>query len=272
MAKFKYCVDGSEPLIKDLKAVAGSYYDGQVLVGAAVDGGGVRSAGAGIATTIIGVCNQDGSLPAVSGYGGGAGVLGGGGPAALTGTQALGTLENLKVLVSPGAVYALEYDQASPITYAANVDTQIDVPDGVAATGRPGFGGGWLWSLNTGALDYIVSSVLNGGNTEATVVTGNNTASTSGIYLYPASGGQSVVIELDSGATKIAAGGADVGVAGTNGIAGVIMENRLESLTYGSEILDCAVHNRQARFMTANASFRDKAKAFGYVRFNHALS
>lgn len=270
MAKFKYCVDGSELVIKDLKAVPATYYEGQILVAPADDGGGVRSAGVGIATAIIGVCNQDGTLPAQSGYSEAGSTMGGGSGAILAGTQAAGTLDNLKVIVSPGAVYAVEYDQTA-ITLGTVTDTTIPFTcasgegfDGIA-------GGGWVWSYNTGELDYIVSSSTTTTTCTLTTVTGTDTASTTGIILKPANGYASV-IELTSDALKIDAAQVDVGVAGTNGITGVVLENRIESLNYGSEILDCKVQNQQPRYMVSNAGEKDKARAFAYVRFNHALS
>ena len=272
MAKFKYCIDGQgEPVIKDLKAVNASYYDGQILCAPADDAGGVRTAAAGVATTIIGVCNQDGTLPAASGYSEAGSVMGGGGPAVLAGTQAAGTLDNLKVIVNPGAVYAVEYDQSARITWGTVTDTTIPFTcasgegfDGIA-------GGGWAWSYDTGKLDYIVSSSTTTTTCTLTTVTGTTTTSDYGIILKPANGYASV-IELTSDAMKIDADQVDVGVAGTNGITGVVLENRLESLAYGSEILDCKVHNQQTRYMTANTSYKDKARAFAYVRFNHILS
>ena len=271
-AKFKYCLDGSEPVIKDLKAVNDSYYDGEVLKAGAAEAGGLASIGIGTAASIIGVCNQDGTLPAASGYSEAGSTMGGGCPAVLAGTQAAGTIENLKVIVNPGAVYSIEYDQDTLQTYDSVADTVIDIADGVATTGHPNCGGGWVWSYNTGELDYCVSSALNAGNTEYTVVTGTDTTSTSGIVLYPSRSGISYPVELNAGALKIAAGEADVGIAGTNAVTGIVLENRIESLTYGSEILDPVVHNQQKRYMASNTSYKDKAKVFAYVRFNHVLA
>jgi len=270
MAKFKYCVDGSELVIKDLKAVPASYYDGQILIAPADDAGGVSTAGVGTALTIIGVCNQDGTLPAASGYSEAGSTMGGGGPAVLAGTQAAGALENLKVIINPGAVYAVEYDQTA-ITWGTVTDTTVPFTcasgegyDGIA-------GGGWVWSYNTGELDYVASSATASTTCTFTTVTGTDTASTTGIILKPANG-YTCVIELTAGAQTIDAAQVDVGVAGTNGISGVVLENRIESMTYGSEILDCKVHNQQKRYMLTNTSYKDRAKAFAYVRFNHALS
>ncbi len=271
MAKFKYCVDGSEPVIKDLKAVNDSYYDGEVLVEAAAEGGGVRSAAAGIVDRIIGVCNQDGSLPAQSGYSAAGTTMGGGGPVTLTGTQAAGTVQNLKVIINPGAVYALEYDNSARITWGTVTDTTIPWTC-ASGEGFANIGGGWAWSYNTGELDYFVSSSTTTTTCTAVTVTGTDTTSTTGILIQPGSTGQQVILELTSDALKIDADQVDVGVAGTNGITGVILENRIESLAYGSEILDPRVHNQQKRYMSSNTSYKDKAKIFAYVRFKHALS
>jgi hypothetical protein len=271
MAKFKYTLSGAEPLIKDLKAHPDSYYDGEILVEAAAEGGGVRSAAAGIVDRIIGICNQDGTLPATSGYSQAGSTMGGGGPATLTGTQAAGTIENLKVIVNPDAVLAVEYDQSARITWGTVTDTTIPFTCANAA-GFADIGGGWAWSYDTGELDYIVSSATVTTTCTLTTVTGTLTTSDYGILIQPGSTGQQVILELNADALTIDADQVDVGVAGTNGITGVILENRIESLSHGSEILDPVVHNQQKRYMTANTSYKDKARIFAYVRFKHALS
>lgn len=273
MAKFKYCVDGSEPVIKDLKAVNDTYYDGEVLVVGAADSGGIRSAGAGIATAIIGVCNQDGTLPAASGYSEAGSTLGGGTGAVLAGTHALGTIDNLKVIINPGAVYAVEYDNSAQLTYLTSADTEFTW---TCANGE-GYdsdilSGGWVWSYNTGELDYCVDSSTSTTTATATTITGTDTTSTTGILIQAAGSGKSVLLELNANALTIDADQVDVGVSGTNAIPAVILENRIESLTQGSEILDPKVHNQQKRYMSSNTSYRDKAKIFAYARFNHVLS
>ncbi len=250
MAKFKYTLSGCEPLIKDLKAVNDTYADGEVLVAGAAEGGGVRSAGAGIVDAIIGVSNES---------------------ATLTGTQAAGTIENLKVIVNPDAVYALEYDTSARITWGTVTDTTIPFTC-ASGEGHPNIGGGWAWSYDTGELDYIVSSSTTTTTCTLVTVTGTDTSSDYGILLYPAGSGLSYVAELNADALTIDADQVDVGVAGTNGITGIVLENRLESMTYGSEILDPVVHNQQKRYMASNTSYKDRAKAFAYVRFKHALS
>lgn len=250
MAKFKYTLTGGEPVIKDLKAVNDTYAYGEVLVAGATEGGGVRSAGAGIVDAIIGVSNE---------------------AATLSGTQAAGTIQNLKVIVNPDAVYALEYDQSARITWGTVTDTTI--PFTCASTeGHANIGGGWAWSYDTGRLDYVVSSATSSTTCTLTTVTGTLTTSDYGILLYPAGSGLSYVAELTADALMIDADQVDVGVAGTNGITGVVLENRIESMGYGSEILDPRIHNQKVRFMAANTAQRDKTRAFAYVRFKHALS
>lgn len=250
-AKFKYCVDGQgEPVIKDLKAVNDTYVDGEVLVAGAAEGGGVRSAAAGIVDAIIGVSNEG---------------------ATLTGTQAAGTIENLKVIVNPGAVFGIEYDQGTRITYGTVTDTTIPFTC-ANGEGYASLGGGWAWSYDTGELDYCVSSAVSTTTCTLTTVTGTDTSSDYGILLQPAGSGLAVVIEFNAAATKIAAGEVDTGVAGTNGITGIILENRINSMAYGSEILDPVIHNQLKRYMAANTSYRDKATASAYVRFKHALA
>jgi hypothetical protein len=250
MAKFKYCVDGSEPVIKDLKAVNDTYADGEILVAGAAEGGGVRSAAAGIVNAIIGVSNEG---------------------ATLTGTQAAGTVENLKVIVNPGAVYAVEYDNSGQITWGTVTDTTIPFTC-ASGEGFQNLGAGWAWSYDTGELDYVVSSSTTTTTCTLVTVTGTDTSSGSGILLQPAGTGQTAILELNANALTIDADQVDVGSAGTNGITAVILENRIESMTYGSEILDPVVHNQQKRYMSSNTSYKDKAKIFAYARFNHALS
>ena len=262
MAKYKYSLGGGELVIKDLKAVNDTYREGEVLVQAADEGGGVRSAAAGIAASIIGVCNQDETLPISNALN----VHSNNG-ATLTGTQAAGTIENLKVIVNPDAVYAVEYSQATPLTSAA-ADTSITFAS--AGAGFAAAGGGWFWSYDTGNLDYVVSSAVGGGNTVLTTVTGTDTAGVLGILLQNTL--KPLVVELTADALTIAANADDVGVAGTNGINCVVLENRIESATQGSEILDPVIHNQQVRWMNTNTAYKDKAKAFAYVRFNHILT
>jgi hypothetical protein len=267
-AKFKYCVGGGELVIKDLKAQAGTYYDGQILIAGT---GGVVTAADGNAASIIGVCNQDGNLPATSGYSEAGSTMGGGTGAVLTGTHALGTIENLKVIVNPDAVYAIEYQQTTPITWTAMTDTNntftTSSGDGYD---NANIAGGWLWSYDTGALDYVVS----GSNTTTVntqvLVTGNDATSTTGIIIAPSRSGVSVPLKLNGGLT-IAADSIDQGVAGTDGVNGIVLENRIESLNYGSEILDPVVHNRQVRYMNTNTSYKDKARIFAYVKFASVL-
>ena len=271
-AKFKYCLGGGELVIKDLKAVNDTYREGEVLVVGAADGGGVRSAGAGIATAIIGVSNQDDTLPAAATLQS-PGVTTASSGAVLTGTQAAGTVENLKVIVNSDAVYAVEYDNSAQITWTAHTDTGNTFTttngDGYDAAN---IGAGWLWSYATGELDYVVS----GSNTTTVntqvLVTGTNTASATGIILYPATTGQSVVVRLNADALSINADSIDQVVSGTIGIPGVILENRLESWTYGSEILDPVTHNQEVRFPASLTTEKDLTKAFAYVRFNHVLA
>ena len=249
-AKYKYSLGGGELVIKDMKAVNDTYAEGEVLVAGAAEGGGVRSAGAGIAANIIGVSNQAGTL---------------------TGPQAAGTVDNLKVIVNPDAVYAVEYDQSSPITWGTVTDTTIPFTC-ASGEGHANLGGGWAWNYDTGELDYVVSSATSTTTCTLTTVTGTKTTSDTGILIYPSCTGASYVVELNAAATKIAAGEADVGSAGTNGITGIVLENRIESATYGSEILDPVTHNQKVRYMNTNTSYKDKAKIFAYVRFNHVLA
>jgi hypothetical protein len=248
-AKLKYTLSGCAPLIKDLKAVNDTYAYGEVIVAGAAEGGGVRSAAAGIVDAIIGVSNE-----AVT----------------LAGTQAAGTVGNLKVIVNPDAVYAVEYDLSGRITYVSANDTSIVFAS--AGAGWANAGAGWLWSYNTGALDYVVSSSVGGGNTTAVTVTGTSTSSTTGVLLQPSRTGQEAVLTLNSDGLTINSDITDTGVAGTNGITGVILETRIESATHGSEILDPVVHNQKTRHMNVNTSYKDKTRAFAYVRFKHALA
>jgi hypothetical protein len=268
-AKFKYCLDG-ELVIKDLKATdtattGHAYREGEVMVAAVPDTAGVRSAGLGIADSIIGVCNQDETLPVNNAYSG-PGITVANNGATLVGTHALGTIENLKVIVNPGAVYAIEYSQASPLTSAAT-DTTITYAS--AGAGFPDAGGGWFWSYDTGELDYVLSAAVGAGDTVLTTLTGTDTVGVLGINLLPVNLSQ--YIELTADALDIAANADDVAATG-RGVLGVILENRLESATQGSEILDVLEHNQQIRWMNTNAAYKDKTKAFAYVRFNHILT
>jgi len=274
-AKYKYNIDspGAEPVIKDLPAVNDTYVDGEVLQAGIAEEGGVSSMGVGTGS-FIGVCNQGETLPISN-------QISQNNGATLTGTQAAGTIETLKVIINPGAVYAIQYDDSAEQTAVSYADTLATFPDGAAATGHPGFGGGWLWS-DLGELDYVVSSALNAGNTEYTLVTGTNTSSATAIIIYPSGSGITYPIELNAAATMIAAGEEDIGVAGTNAVTGIVLENRIESATHGSEILRPRsvggigsqplnnIGNQGVR--TRGTGSTDLAKAFAYVRFNSVLS
>ena len=217
---FVYDLSQAEIVVRDLLAVNGTYTYGQALKFGVTDGtdlGCVTSAGAGT-----------GLLAAISNEGGvnNAGKV-------YSGTVAAGTIGTLKAIVNPNAVYRIENDLSSPITWSAVGDTSIAF--NAAGAGQPNFGGGWAWSYNTGELDFVVSSVTGGGPaTTLTTVTGTDTASTTGILIQ---GQGKQVVTLDSGATKIAAGKTDIGVAGTNGFDAIVMGSVIMSQTYAQEEL-----------------------------------
>ena len=274
-ATYKYSVEATvEPVIKDLPAVNATYFEGQVLQAASAESGGVSSMDIGTGS-FIGVSNQGETLPAQSGLSVAGSTLGNNG-ATLAGTQALGTLDTLQTIINPSAVYAVEYSQASEQTAVSYADALAVFPDGVAATGHPNFGGGWLWS-EIGELDYVVSSTLNTGNTDYVLVTGTNTASTTAILLYPTAA--VYPIQLLAGGLFINTGllGEDLGVAGTDAVTGVVLENRLASKTFGNEILRAkktagsgGVQNQDVR--TRGTGSQDLTRAFAYVNFNSVLS
>jgi molybdopterin-guanine dinucleotide biosynthesis protein len=273
-AKSKYSIEATtEPVIKDLPAVNDTYQDGEILIAGVAEAGGLSSAGIGTGE-FIGVSNQGETLPISNLVSSNQGAI-------LTGTQAAGTIDTLKTIINPSAVYAVEYSQGGEQTAVSYADTLAIFPDGAAATGHPGFGGGWLWS-DLGELDYVVSSSLNAGNTDYVLVTGTNTASTTAIIIYPSGSGITYPIELTTDALTIDAAQADIGVAGTNAITGVVLENRIESKTMGSEILrpnspggigtqpSSNIGNQGVR--TRGTGSTDGARAFAYVRFNSVLS
>jgi len=268
MAKFKYTIDGSELVIKDLPAVPDTYQDGEVLIAAAAEAGGISSAGVGTSDSFVGVSNQGETLPAASGFSA-AGITIGNDGATLTGTQAAGTLDTLKVIINPGAVYALQYDVSSPITWGTVTDTTI--PFTVASgEGWDNFGGGWAYSIDTGELDYVVSSSTTTTVTTLVTVTGTNTASASGILLQQAGTGLATRVPLTADALSIAAGELNGDTLTTgDSLAMVVLENRLESASHGSEYLRCKVtpgpggaQNQSVRPVGG----RDLTKVFAYVK------
>jgi hypothetical protein len=273
-AKFKYCTTASDLVIKDLKAVPDTYQDGEVLGPAVADAGGLTSAGSVLATggAIIGVSNQGADLPAPATLQTPGNPVGNSG-VTLTGTQAAGTIENLKVIINPDVVYGVPYDDSARLTWSNVDDVSVDFATG--GTGFGDLGGGWAWSYLTGELDYIVSSTA--GATELCVtVTGTDTTSATGIILLPT--GYNRAIDLTADGLTIDAdfsvGSIDPQTPGTDAGAlnGVILENRIESQTHGSEILDPVVHNQGRRYMRSNTAQRDLAIAVAYVKFNHVLN
>jgi len=236
MAKFKYCIDGSELVIKDLPAEPDTYNEGEVLKAAVAEEGAVSSMGVGESDSFVGVSNQGETLPAQSGYSGAGTTIGNDG-ATLTGTQAAGTLDTLQVIVNPGAIYAVEYDTSSTITWTAATDTTI-VFTCSNAEGWAGFGGGWAYSTDTGELDYVVSSAVVATDCTLTTVTGTNTSSAAGILLQQAGTGLATRVPLTADALSIAADELDGDTLTTgDSVTLTILENRVESVFNGSEIL-----------------------------------
>ncbi|MHA1949984.1 MAG: hypothetical protein ACW987_08935 [Candidatus Thorarchaeota archaeon] len=266
-AKYKFDLTGAEPIIRDTFAQAGTYQDGELLIAAIAEEGGIQGAGGEIIGNangaFYGVSNQGETLPAPSGYGG----LSNDG-ATLAGTQAGGNLDTLKVIVNPYAVYSVEYDQSAEITWSAVTDTTVAFAG--TAGGWPGLGGGWAWSGDTGELDYVVSSADAAGTTTLTTVTGTNTASTSGILLQPAGSGISTNFNINADGLSINADSLDELIPGTNAgsIAGINMANVIESTTREPVWLKPADHNQTTAFNIANSTNNsDNARAFAYVCF-----
>lgn len=274
-AKFKYCIQGGELVIKDLKAQGGAtYYEGQLVAAAAVgagDEGGVTVAD-GTQTAIVGVSNQGETLPISNAL-----TVTSNDGATLTGTSALGTIENLKVIVNPDAVYGVDYDLSGTIATTANVDGQIDVTSGgTGYTDGANTAGYWLWDLTTGELNWVISTTENGGTTECEVVAGNGTAQNGRVLLMPSQTGFNHAVPMNvagSGIGQTVDGDRqNIGVAGTDAINGIVLENRLESMTYGSEILDPVIHDKQIRFPNTLTSEADRTKAVAYVKFSSVFS
>ena len=275
MAKFKYCLDGSELVIKDLPALADTYQDGEILKAGAPANtddtaaiGAVGSMGVGVSTAFAGVSNQGETLPAQSGLSS-AGVTLGNDGATLTGTHALATLDTLKVIVNPGAVYAIEHSQAAPITWATSTDTTLTFA-GTSGEGHANAGGGWAYSTDTGQFDYIISSTEAAGTNTLTILTGGDTTAAAGIIIQQGGTGADVVVALTADALSIAAGELDVDTlsAGTDAITMAILENRVESVFQGSEILrpkktpgSGGIEDKSVRSNGAP----DRAKIFAYA-------
>jgi hypothetical protein len=263
-AKYKFDLTGAEPIIRDLPAQPDTYNEGDLIQAGVPSAGGIAKldvTGAITAATgaIFGVSNQGETLPKNTGNSNDG--------ATLTGTQAAGTIESLKVIVNPYAVYSVEYDQSAEITWSAVTDTSIAFAG--TAGGWVDFGGGWAWSGDTGELDYAVSSIDAAGTTTLTTVTGTNTASSSGILLQPAGDGQTLNIPLTA-SSQINADVLDEPAAGTTiGTVGAInMANVIESTTREPVWLKARDHNQSEAFNIANSTNNsDNARAFAYLSF-----
>lgn len=263
-AKYKFDLTGAEPIIRDMFAQPATYQDGELLIAAIAEEGGVQGAGGEIIGNangaFVGVSNQGETLPKNTGSSNDG--------ATLTGTQAAGTLETLKVIVNPYAVYSVEYDQSAEIAWSGVTDTTITF--GGTAGGWPNIGGGWAWSGDTGSLDYIVSSADAAGTTTLTTVTGTNTGSSSGILLLPAGSGISSNFNITADGLKIDADSLNELTPGTDAgsIAGINLANVIESTTREPQWLKPAVHNQTTAYNIANSSNnRDNARAFAYICF-----
>lgn len=269
MAKFKYCIDGSELVIKDLPAQPDTYNDGEILAAGVAEDGAIASQGVGTGA-FVGVSNQGETLPAQSGYSGAGTTIGNDG-ATLAGTQAAGTLDTLKVIINPGAIYAIEYDTGTSITWSSVTDTTVvfTCSNGVGAAS---FGGGWSYSTDTGELDYVVSSATAATDCTLTTVTGTNTASAAGILISQAGTGLSQVVPLTAdslGIAQVALGDIDGLTAGTDSLSLKILENRVESVFQGSEILrpkktagSGGIENQAVRTLGG----KDNTKIFAYAK------
>jgi hypothetical protein len=269
MAKFKYCIDGSELVIKDLPAVPATYNDGEILKAGVVEAGGIASQGVGTGD-FVGVSNQGETLPAQSGLSS-AGITFGNDGATLTGTQAAGTLDTLKVIINPGAIYALQYDTDTAITWSAVTDTTI-VYTCTSGVGAADFGGGWAYSTDTGEFDYVVSSAVSGTDLTLTTVTDTNQTSGEGILISQAGTGLSQVVPLTAdslGIAQVLLGDIDGLTAGGDSLALTILENRVESVFQGSEILrpkktpgSGGIENQAVRTLGG----KDNTKIFAYAK------
>ena len=113
-------------------------------------------------SVIAGVSNQGETLPAPATLSA-PGITVGNDGATLTGTTALGTIDNLKVIVNSDAVYGVDYDIAgATLTCTAAVDTQIDITSGGGGYNAT-IAGYWIWDLTTGELNWVVATVENAG-------------------------------------------------------------------------------------------------------------
>jgi hypothetical protein len=165
-------------------------------------------------------------------------------------------------------VYSVPYDNSAQITWSAVTDTTIAF--GGTSGGHPNIGGGWAWSYASGELDYIVSSVDAAGTTTLTTVTGTNTASATGILLYPAGSGYPYAVAITADGLSLDADVLDLGTQGSTAgaVDAIVLANVIESTTFGSEWLKPAVHNQAVRFSPAQSTTnQDNAEAFGYVCF-----
>ena len=268
MAKFKYTIDGSELVIKDLPAQPDTYNDGEILAAGVAEDGAIASQGVGTGA-FVGVSNQGETLPAQSGLSGAGTTLGNDG-ATLAGTQAAGTLDTLKVIINPGAIYAIEYNTDSPITWGTVTDTTIPFAC-TSGDGPASFGGGWAYSTDTGEFDYVVSSAVVTTTATLTTVTGTNTTSATGVLINQAGTGLVQVVALTADALQIEAGTVDVDAltAGTDSLSLMILENRVESVYQGSEILrpkktpgSGGIENQAVRTLGG----KDLTKIFAYAR------
>jgi len=225
----------------------------------------------GIGTgTFVGVSNQGETLPAQSGLSS-AGVTLGNDGATLTGTHAAGTLDTLKVIINPGAVYAIEYDQDSPLTWTASTDTTL-VYTCTSGDGTDNAGGSWAYSTDTGQFDYVITSATSGTDSTLTILTGGDTTAAAGIIIQQGGTGASVVVPLTADALDIGQTiDIDTRVAGTNAVSLTILENRVESVFQGSEILrpqkTPGSGGLEDKAIRSNGS-PDRAKIFAYAKIN----
>lgn len=261
-AHFEYDLTGAEMIVRDMLGI-GTFHYGEVVDMGVTDGtnnGAVIPASN--AAKFVGVTNEAQTTD---------------------GTQAAGTIDRVKIIINPFAVYRIPYDQGTAgsttgkITWGTVTDTTIPFTCGSSA-GYANFGGGWHWSYDSGDLDYCVSSSVSSTTQTDVTVTGTTTTSDYGILIQPIGYTNSgtdyasqVVIELNTGAaSEINADEIDQGVQGTNGYAVVNLMNWIKTATYGMEMLLPQTMNQAVRYMysqTSTGKNRDKGEAYSDICF-----
>ena len=239
--RWTYDLTGAEQIIKKMKVVAGTYYNGAGVACGATDGTdiGLIQPATGVYANFVGMSVQN---------------------LVATGTLALETTEDLQVVTNPYAVYRIEYDVASTGITVTAFTTKTGTNACGSGKGHPNLGGGYLYRIvdpGAGELNMIDSSSV--ASTEQTWVledtpTVDPTTASRIHFIYPVG---PYMIDVGDSGRKIDSNDLDSGggTSGTDGLPVTILENYIQYDGAPMQRLTDAKHAELTNLDTKNVHF-----------------